>query len=609
MERDSDLWPVISDNGGQILDITGGIALMFAQFILCFWYGFCRYPAGGGDFWEWLHPRKGSAKVIDEDMEEIRTVCSLYLHGDDKDRFHPCVVWMCFPVVLVEQLIACFTRSVASVCCFLTEDEESRSYGQDLSKSIAALIVVMGYYLPWMYGNVYCKLAVTVAHVLTQKLYSAILFKKGPFEFLQSIVFGDFIILVFQDKPRRSKIHRQSNSETDAKDRTLSMDEDDAVSMSAVATSNHDNARSHETRLTLSLPTIESDAEAGALAAAKMAALSETAIYSKQLSIKSSSKTRSLSSFNPFTMLKSATYPKNKEAPAELCERDNDNVSLDLSYIDQGKIETFDIKISQEAKDDYFANVKDDVDEDDDHADDDDDDTSEGLNAEAILEDLADGESSNSGDLSEDNQILAAYKATKRRIEEAFYASTRIHVVGNSNSDDDYGTSVDRSADRVNSMPSRTRTIDSYDFTFENDDDSGTHKSPVLRVFDEDEASDTCDVEVGDNGQILGKNLPVDSRQIAKKETTHRTTKKQGTSKQNLTEWGDKTSTVLPSTVPPSTLPPMDQVFTNGIGDPSSFDEELTRSGTWDSSIANGKLHEREPSVDFDNDLCFNFLP
>jgi hypothetical protein len=39
LENNPDIWETATKNGGQIIDIAGGVALMFAQFILCFWYG------------------------------------------------------------------------------------------------------------------------------------------------------------------------------------------------------------------------------------------------------------------------------------------------------------------------------------------------------------------------------------------------------------------------------------------------------------------------------------------------------------------------------------------------------------------------------------------
>ncbi|KAG7349138.1 DnaJ domain containing protein [Nitzschia inconspicua] len=527
LEQDPDIWPVMSENEGQILDIAGGIALMFAQFILCFWYGFCRYPAGCWDYFEWLYHRRGqreeNSTMIDEDMEEIRDVCSRFLHGDDKNRFRPCIVWMCFPVVIGEQLAACCTSWIASACCILTSDEEDRSYGQHLSKSIAGLIVVMGYYLLWMYGNIYCKLAGAAALVLSQKLYSAILFEKGIFEFLQSFLFCDVMLVTLQEKPRRSKPFDKSKrqlEEEEAKDRTLSVDDEERFGVVSMATDRLDVQSSHRNgqRVARILPTGEITEEAGTLAAIKQAAWSENTTYAKKLSFNSSSKTRSLSSFRPLAMFKSSTFPLNRESTSTPPgDADNDNVSLDLSHIDHGEIETF-VEVGAARNHSRIINKSEEsddiVDFDDDETDDDDsyqNTTSEGLNAQEILEDLAEVESSNSDVLSEANQILSVYKATKRRIEEAFFASTRVHVVGNANSDDSSDSNVSSSNMRVASLPSRTRTIDSYDFTFEKDDDSDAQRqegslSPVLRVFDDCEDSDHAnDVEVDGNGKIMGE--------------------------------------------------------------------------------------------------------
>lgn len=638
LDKDSGIWPVMSDNEGQILDVAGGVALMFAQFILCFWYGFCRYPAGSGDYCEWLYPRRREDNeriVVDEDMQDIRRVCSRYMHNDNAKRFNPLIVWMCLPVVAVEQLMACFTASIASVFCFMSHDEETRSYGQHLSKSIAGLMVVMGYYLLWMYGNSYCKLAGTTALLLSQNLYNAILFEKGVFEFLQAFVFGDFALFTLQEKLRRTKICNNpagQKHEDNLKDRTLSMDEDERTGDGSATARKLDveTGRAQEQVFAsgavrgIERSTVTgSTEEAAVLAAAKMAAMGETTIYGKELSFKSSSKTRSFSSFNPMALLKNVTYPKNRETvstPAVLRDRDdNDNVSLDLSYIDHGKIETF---VGENTGNDGSENLSDEHDDDNYETDDDDDDDHyddrmDGLNAQDILKDLEDGESSNSDDISESNNMLSVYKATKRRLEEAFYASTRIRVVGDANSDHSNDRRNNQANVRSSSQPSRVRTNDSYDFTFDQDDESDVQRPghvlpPIVRVFDYDEqdTGEAHDVEVDDNGQILGE-PPVVRVQKRKTEVSPgRPGRRTGKSVWNFSRWGEGGKK--------SDSPPLEHVFTNGINDPLSFDEELTRNGTWDDSIAKGvsrkktkpkKVHD--PPVSFDNDLCCSedFLP
>lgn len=615
----------MSDNDGQILDIAGGVALMFAEFILCFWYGFCRYPAGSGDFCTWLYPSGDQSRrrssVVDDDIEDIRKVCSRYLHDDQADRFNPLIVWICFPVVFTEHFAACFTSSIAAASCCLSRDEETRSYGQHLSKSIAALIVVMGYYLLWMYGNVYCKLAGASALLLSQNLYNAILFEKSIFEFLQSFIFGDMMLLTLQELPRRTRMQSKSVQQIDedeAKDRTFSMEEDDKIGDGIADPSQQFDiecgrvTEQHRTRSSIKVqedtPPQEKNEEAAALAAAKIAALSETAIYSKQKlsTVRSRSKTRSESSFNPFTMLHSATFPKLRETastPAILRDSDNDidNVSLDLSSIEDGKIETFVEKV--EDGNDEDSNE-------DGHNcgnnDNDDDDTSDSgaLNAEEILADLEEGESSHSDEFYESNHMLSVYKATKRRLEEAFYSSTRIHVVGNANSDDSNDWNARQSNDCVGSLPSRVRTKDSYDFTFDKDEESDVRQEenvlpPILRVFDHDDdefEGGDHDVEVDGNGQILGECPtavpPSDTVVDSPKQSRRKSVKAMwnfGRRQDPFKVGNEKESAVGEKA---STSPPLEHIFTNKLGHHPSFDEELTRNGTWDDSIVNETSQE-----------------
>jgi hypothetical protein len=135
--------------------------------------------------------------ALDQDMEDIRRVCSYYLHHDKAKRFHPAMVLLCIPTVLIEQASAFIAASMVRFTLWLAGNRHggSQSYAFQLSKSFAALAVVVGYYALWMYGNNFCKLAGTVALLVNQNLHSAILFDKSVFEFVQSFVFGNAFLL------------------------------------------------------------------------------------------------------------------------------------------------------------------------------------------------------------------------------------------------------------------------------------------------------------------------------------------------------------------------------------------------------------------------------
>jgi hypothetical protein len=585
----------MSENDGQIMDIVGGISLMFAKFILCFWYGFCRYPAGNGQFREWLYQQQSRkhVSVRDCDMEDIRRVCSQYLHDDDAKRFHPSIVWLCFPVVIVEQLVACFATSIATAGCIWNRDEGIRSYGQHLSKSIAGLVIVLGHYLLWMYGDVYCKLAGTASLLMSQKLYNAILFEMGILEFLQSLVLGGAILLTLQEKPRRFRVNSKQVGGNDAKDQTFGLDEDDNTGEGSASTNvrlNIDSLCSMEQNFSWTSGGGQSD-EAGARAVADIIELSEDAFHAKEKSGKFPSKTRSLHSFNPLTMLKSATFPKNRETastPTALRNKENDNVSLDLSYIESGKIETFVGSLAENnegiigeesedenkycEKEEYKSASRIDA-----------------FNAEEILQDLTDTESSKPDNLLESNLVLSAYKATKRRLEEAFYSTTRLHVDGDSNSEDQKERhSNHRMAPQLNQVHSK----DSYDFTLEIDQEREV--PPILRVFDIDIETlneDAQDVEVDDNGQILG-GPPIEDKQCSEKEDSPRHArfhrKRSGKGMRKLGRQGGSLTGGSNKRMDADRIsPPIEHILTDGMGDLPSLDEDLTRNGTWDESIAN----------------------
>jgi hypothetical protein len=498
LQQYPELWPLMSKNDGQNMNIAGGVSLVFAECIVCFWYGFCRYPAGIRHFGKWhSSPRereqtRQDTLVGDRDMEDIRAVCSHYLHDEKAERFNPSIVWFCFPVVLVEQLATCFAGSIATAACYWNRDEETRSFGKNLSKAIAGLVVGVGYYLLWIYGNTYCKLAGTASLLLTQKLYNAFLFEKGIAEFFQSVFFGEIILLTLQEKPKR--FHRQVDDK-DAKDRTLSMDDDH---QSGEGSGNPNELPDFE-----SLEQNEANKSNQGQSEEAVATSSDAVLYAKDTSDKFPSKTRSLNPFNPFSMLKSATFPKKRKtsAPTILRDNENDNVSLNLSYMDSGKIEM--IVGSSAGNDDDKKDESADGNTDPRNDKYDDSFRTEAYNAEAILHDLADGESSKIEDVFDSTLALSVFKATKRRLEEAFYSSTRIQVKANTNTDDNHDC---YSNDTIGPQGHEIRSNDSYDFTIENDQESEVPR--ILRVFDVDHETldeDAEEVEVDNNGQILGE--------------------------------------------------------------------------------------------------------
>ncbi|KAL3910658.1 MAG: hypothetical protein SGILL_007608 [Bacillariaceae sp.] len=596
------LWPAISSNDGQILDIAGGVSLMFAEFILCFWYGFTRYPAGGKEFLEWLYPSQDSDEQNlmrnEQDMEDIRDVCSQYVHDDKEDRFSPVIVWLCFPVVMVEQAVASLSLGTArAMFCCCRNDKETQTYGRHLSRSIAGLIVVMGYYLLWMYGNVYCKLAGTACLLLSQNLYNAVFFKKSLSEFLQSFVFGNMLMFSWQKQEKRLKVRCVSTDEAaGAIPRVVQSDSSSSDSGNSGAkkdldvTSEMSDDEENNGGMAVSMPPQSTPR------VSTMPVMSAPPIFVKESSFRSPpSKSRSLSSFNPLAMLKSATFPKrqrtNSSTPHTLEE--DDNVSLDLSYIDRGQIETF-VGTAEENRD-----------------------RSGSLNAAEILEDLATEESgSYKGEEPEPSQVLSVYKATKRRLEEAFYSSTRIHVEDGLDTSGNNENTDDR-------MPERLQSQASYDFTLTREESELQKKGidylpPILRVFDDTKDQEDAinrDVELGNDGKVLGDVSEIEPPQTnpkAKSSSNRSWSFRKrgffGGSEEKKDEHGEKE-------IPP----PLKQITTDDRT--ATFDEELTRTGTWEDSITaphhersrryRPRLIEEDIDDDFEGDLCCaeDFLP
>ena len=593
-----DMVPILTENNSQIINIAGGVALMFAQFIVCFWYGFTRYPAGGTGFVEWLYPPRGIKRrnlyVAEQDMEDIRDVCSMFLHHDKVDRFNPVMFWICYPTVLIEQLTATITSIVAKSFLCLCKDEDTRTYGQHVSKSVAGLIVVMGYYLLWMYGNIYCKLAGTAALLVSQNLYNAVLFEKNIWEFLQSLVFGNFLLISLQQvpKPRIKSVHLGSGP---VKDNTITNQNGRSrpTSPRHVTMAGHCNIET--------VPTLEDDEMNGSFDKMEIKGDSNI-IHVMHSDFKSPTKARSLL---PLSMLNSSTYGnkndignkdgdgdddnaarrenandvKNSELGSPIKTRsmgaleflksvtfplwsvqpqtpstdvDNDNVSLDLSYIDQGKIETF---VDQDSSEDEVPDTGG---------------NNRSLDVSEILADLVHVEEKTIGRSfvqsaepaeppESPNEVLSMYRSTKRRIEEAFY-STRSFVEDKGRLIvSEIGTEEEKK-DHPNIMTSR---VDSYDFTKAFDEESGFQGEgsldngsslPAMKVIDT-----VDDEEVKMSTENNGRNIGRKFRGFFGKSGE----KKDDDNQVDIE-------------------PPILHIYAMD-GHTSSFDDDFTRSGTWNS--------------------------
>mmetsp|Transcript_35927 Transcript_35927/g.86828 ORF Transcript_35927/g.86828 Transcript_35927/m.86828 type:complete len:976 (-) Transcript_35927:1624-4551(-) len=216
--------PYVRDTGIEEIphiSIIGGIAVLIGSFVQHFWYGFTRHPiitdSGYGN-WLWDGETSSSGEV-----GEILRTCSQYYHSDDYKRSQVLTLLLCFPFLLVDHIPA-ILMSIPVYLFFLCQNcgtTRNQSTGEHLAyqfaKSIGALLVVVGIYLAWVLGGNYAKLACAGVLYVNQHLYSAILFRKSVFGFLQSIIFQGFFAITIVRRPREQTTTKGKRN-TDATD-------------------------------------------------------------------------------------------------------------------------------------------------------------------------------------------------------------------------------------------------------------------------------------------------------------------------------------------------------------------------------------------------------
>jgi len=368
-----EIWPAGAKNDGQIINIVGGVSLMIAQFIVAFWYGFTQYPAGGKKFLDWLFGKTTKKRTVEEqDIEEIRDVCSQTLHNDKEQRFSPWILALCFPVVIVDQTVAWIASLVTRLflAIFRVRDNGVISYSLAVSKTVSALAIVVGYYCCWMYGNVYCKVVGTAAFLMSQKMHTAMLFKMGLFEFVQTILFGNFVLLTNS----KSKDNKQRQL-AKMKDIEANMGGDDGLSAE----------EKEETEADSQAPSSQTPPPVNS-------ALRPNPKYSTPKVSPQVNNSRASNESNPKSSGDDASY----------------DGSLEMSYIEKNGT----VKIKESLDGTALDRTRSDTGE------------SVGTSAREILEDL-NVSSPGADDGSAD--IVAMHKAAKRRLEETF-SSTRPRV-------------------------------------------------------------------------------------------------------------------------------------------------------------------------------------
>ncbi|CAJ1938082.1 unnamed protein product [Cylindrotheca closterium] len=204
--------PYVRDSGIEEIphiSIIGGLAVLIGSFVQHFWYGFTRHPILVDDgYGNWLWDGESSSSG---ELGEILRICSQYYHSDVHKRSQVLTCLLCLPFLLVDQIPA-ILLSIPVYLFFLcqncgTRNESTQTHlAYQFAKSIGGLLVVVGTYLAWVLGGNYAKLACAGVLYVNQHLYSAILFRKSVFGFLQSVIFQGFFAVSIVRTPRKQTI-------------------------------------------------------------------------------------------------------------------------------------------------------------------------------------------------------------------------------------------------------------------------------------------------------------------------------------------------------------------------------------------------------------------
>jgi len=312
-------------------------------------------------------------------------------------------------------------------------------------------------------------------------------------------------------------------------------------------------------------PFQEVDDDAAAVANAKKMAMNETTVYGRDIS------SVYARSFNPFGFFKSATFsgtsvqPDTPSTAQDVDSFPDQEIGSLPSYFDRGDIE----RMAENQREKRARN-----------------DTS--LNAEEILEDLTNEESRVSAsvvdsDVDEPDDVMNFYKSAKRRIEDAFFP-TKIIV-----EEADEKSSAES---KTNEKPSTLDNNVSYDFTGmdeecgmrKGDEDYSTQLPPILVIDAIKSDDDDADIKGGDqpkgNGQteVSNVNRKTSNEDVVSK--SKKPTKNWGFRRRGLIECVDEKK---------EAEPPVKLVYTNDLGHPPSFDDDLTcpRAEAWAESSTN----------------------
>lgn len=147
-------------------------------------------------------------------------------HSDSYQRSHIFTLFACTPLLVVDHA-ASVIASIPVFLFFLCKTGKARRQSSEselayqFSKSIGALMSIVGYYLLWVLGGNYSKVVVAAALLLNQHLYNALLFRKSFGGFLQSLLFGSIFTITILYEQRKDRIKAEDETATSDIERGL----------------------------------------------------------------------------------------------------------------------------------------------------------------------------------------------------------------------------------------------------------------------------------------------------------------------------------------------------------------------------------------------------
>lgn len=198
--------------------IVGAISLWIANINLHWWYGYLRYPSFN------MCCANGCGTSADresghQEFNELRDVCSYFLHGDYLRRSQVLQFMLASPVLMFNNLAAITGSILCCICMCATNREEKTHYTpthiitttRDIhsAEEIQTTSAVFGIFVltavyPLLFGAPQGRLGPVIAtlfHFVNLHYYNSLLFRKSFIEFLIDGITGNLFAVVDMAPP------------------------------------------------------------------------------------------------------------------------------------------------------------------------------------------------------------------------------------------------------------------------------------------------------------------------------------------------------------------------------------------------------------------------